>query len=428
MSLPPIDETHDAQRRSWVPSANGHPDFPIQNLPWCRFSVAGSAPRVGVAIGDSLVHLERLAATGLLEGPALQAARDACGPAANGLLALAPESRRALRRALSDLLATTGRKAAAAQKDSAHFLLDASDCTLQLPADIGHYTDFNAGIHHAANGGRRRGLKDPVLPNYRHLPVAYHSRASSVRASGFGVRRPWGQFLPEGSDQPVFEPTRKLDFEFELGIWIGRGNELGEPVPITDAADHIAGYCLLNDWSSRDLQSWESQRLGPFLGKNFCTTISPWIVTPEALAPFRGPPLERAPEEPKPMPHLADAEDAREGMPQLHLEVWLAKAGESEARRISAPHSRYLYWTPAQMVAHHTSNGCNLEPGDLFGSGTVTGLAPDEFGTLLDAPTPRFLEDGDRLVMKAHARREGFVTIGFGDCEGTILPARNHHA
>lgn len=423
MSLASLDETHDPDLHSWVDNADGHPEFPLQNLPFARFSADGRNAGPGVAIGDSIASLQDLLDCDLLVGDAREAAVAACQPTETSLIGLTSAHRLALRRALSALLRVGGVSSDRARQAAPRFLFETSHCTLHLPARVSSYTDFNAGIHHAANGGRRRGLKDPVLPNYRHVPIAYHSRASSVRPSGAPVQRPWGQFLCEGEEHPVFEPTRKLDFELELGIWIGSGNEWGEPIDIRDAPNHIAGYCLVNDWSARDIQAWESQRLGPFLGKNFCTTVSPWVVTPEALAPFQGPAFNREGAHPRPLPYLEDPDDARHGLPQLHLEVLFGSKGD-EAKVVSRSHSRHLFWTPAQMLTHHASNGCNMQVGDLLGSGTVTGTDPDSFGTFLDAPTPRFLADGDSLVLRAKARREGFATIGFGDCAGQVQAAR----
>jgi fumarylacetoacetase len=306
---------------------------------------------------------------------------------------------------------------------------------------IGDYTDFFAGIHHATNTGRQFRPDNPLLPNYKYVPVAYHGRASSVRASGVPVRRPNGQRKPASETTPSFGPSRNLDYELELGIWIGPGNAQGEPISISRAADHIAGFCLLNDWSARDIQGWEYQPLGPFLAKNFCTTISPWIVTPEALAPFRIAQPPRPDSDPVPMAYLLDEADQRRGALDITLEVLLLTQGLREKslppHGLSRGSTRHLYWTVAQMVAHHTSSGCNLQPGDLFGSGTISSPTPDGFGSLLEitrggrepitlasGEARRFLEDGDEVIFRAHARRDGFATIGFGECRGTVLAAR----
>lgn len=436
-----IDETHDPARRSWVESANGSPDFPIQNLPLGRFSIGGGNATPGVALGDKVIDLAGLLREGLLEGGAGLAAEQACCAGTNAMLALSSEQRLALRRGLSALFADEAHPhAGKARSAAARILHDSAQCTFHLPAVIGDFTDFNAGIHHSANGGRRRGLKDALLPNYRHVPIAYHARASSVCLSGAPVRRPLGQSRPPApGGMPGYGPSAKLDFELELGIWVSQGNELGTPIPISSAADHIAGYCLLNDWSARDLQSWESERLGPFLGKSFVTTISPWVVSPEALAPFRHSAFGRASEDPRPLPYLWDELDQRQGAHAIALEAWLRtasmRAAGKPAQRIVASDSRHLYWTAAQMVAHHASNGCNLRPGDLLGTGTVSGPEPGEFGTFIeiswDGQKPitvggearSYLEDGDELVLRAYARREGYVQIGFGNCSGRIAAA-----
>jgi fumarylacetoacetase len=413
------DATHDPARRSWVASANGHPDVPIQNLPLGLFTPpGGGAPRAGVAIGDAILELEEAPPDGTL----------------NALLAQGAAFRRALRARLSEELA----EGSAAQSRLAPRLHEAAACTLHLPARIGDYTDFYVGIHHATAVGKLFRPDNPLLPNYRHVPIAYHGRASSILPSGTPFRRPTGQ-LPR-PDGPVFGPCEKLDYELELGIWIGPGNAQGAPIPIAHAADHIAGFCLLNDWSARDIQAWEYQPLGPFLGKSFATSISPWIVTPEALEPFRIPQPPRPAGDPAPLPYLWDAADQASGGLGLALEAWLVTPGLTAQglppHRIADSHARHMYWTVAQMVAHHSSNGCNLNPGDLFGSGTISGPGREGYASLLEATQGgreplklasgeerRFLEDGDEVILRAIARREGFVPIGFGECRGRVLPA-----
>ena len=428
-----IDHTHDPALRSWVPGADGHPDFPIQNLPLGVFSTADGAARPGVAIGDSILDLRAMHATGLCEGKADAALGAVTAGTLNAILALGAPARRALRHAVSAVL-----QQGAIERPA--LLQPAADCLMHLPAQIGDYTDFYAGIHHATAAGRLFRPDDPLLPNYKWMPIGYHGRASSVRLPG-EVFRPNGIRKPTAETVPSFGPSRNLDYELELGIWIGPGNAPGEPVPIGTAAEHIAGYCLLNDWSARDIQGWEYQPLGPFLGKSFCTTISPWIVTPEALAPFRTAQPGRPAGDPAPLPHLLDEADQAGGALDLALEVLLTTAILREQGL--APHclsigsSRDLYWTPAQMVAHQTSNGCNLNPGDLLGTGTISSPRPGGSGCLLEitrggrAPitlasgeTRRFLEDGDEIVLRAHARREGFISIGFGDCRGVVTAAR----
>jgi fumarylacetoacetase len=428
------DATHDAGRRSWVSSADFHPDFPIQNLPFGVFSPAGAAPRGGVAIGDAILDLAACSEAGLFSGPAQAAAEAAAGPTLNGFLALGRAARVALRNAVSDLLD-------ARSTNRPELLHQAAECTMHVPAAIGDYTDFYAGINHATNVGRQFRPDNPLMPNYKYVPIAYHGRASSVRPSGFAFHRPKGQRKPASETVPTYGPSRNLDYELELGIWVGPGNALAEPIPIAEAAEHIGGFCLLNDWSARDIQGWEYQPLGPFLAKNFCTTISPWIITPEALAPFRIAQAERPEGDPAPLDYLRDEGDQGDGALDLALEVFIHTAGLREKglppHRLSSGNARHLYWTVAQMVAHHSCNGCDLHAGDLFGSGTISGATPDSYGSLLEitnggrqplaldsGETRRFLEDGDEIILRARASREGAATIGFGDCRGTVLPAR----
>jgi len=434
------DETHDASRQSWVASARAHPVFPLQNLPFGVFSPAGSEPRGGVAIGDEILDLKAVVQLGLLQGIAAQAAAAASGPSLNPLLALGGAPRAGLRKALFALLAEATVEGEAARSRAEPLLHRATCCRLHLPAAIGAYTDFYAGIHHAYNGGLRHKRPSPLLPNYKWVPVAYHSRASSVIVSGAGVRRPNGQRKLPAEDAPTFGPCRKLDFELELGIWVGPGNALGEPIPIGQAGDHVVGLCMLNDWSARDVQTWESQPLGPFLAKNFSTTVSPWIVTAEALAPFRIAQPPRAEGDPQPLPYLWDKTDQAGGAFDIAIEALLSTAAMRERgiapHRLTASNLRHLYWTPAQMVAHHTSGGCNLQPGDLFGSGTISAPERAGFGSLAElsddgqtqltmptGETRSFLQDGDELTLRARAEREGYATIGFGDCAGRVLPA-----
>lgn len=425
-----MDPTLDPGLRSWVASANGHADFPIQNLPLGIFSPTGGGPRGGIAIGDAILDLPGIAP--LLEGEARAAAEAAAADSLNALFALGAPARRALRGQVSALLAvgSPAQAAVAAQLNAA------AKCTLHLPARIGDYTDFFAGIHHATNAGRQFRPDTPLLPNYKHVPVAYHGRASSVRASGAAVRRPKGQRKPAADPAPSFGPSRNLDYEMELGIWIGGANEPGTAIPIAEAGGAIAGYCLLNDWSARDIQGWEAQPLGPFLAKNFGTSISPWVITPEALAPFRIPQAPRPEGDPRPFDYLWDEADQAGGAIDLAVEVLLLTASGAGPFRLSLANTSHLYWTPAQMVAHHTVGGCNLSPGDLFGSGTISAPEEDGYGALLEityggrkpvllpnGEERRFLEDGDTVIFRARATREGAVPIGFGECRGTILPA-----
>lgn len=427
------DHTHDPSLQSWVASANGHPDFPIQNLPFGVFGPLAGAPRGGVAIGDMILDLRAVHEAGLLDEEAQAAAHACIGASLNPFLALGAGPRRALRDAVSALLQE-------GSDERPHLLHRADDCILYLPAHVGDYTDFYAGIHHAEAVGKQFRPDAPLLPNYKWVPIGYHGRASSVRPSGADVRRPNGQRKPGAETEPSFGPSRNLDYELELGIWVGVGNALGTAIPIAEAADHIGGFCLLNDWSARDIQGWEYQPLGPFLAKSFCTTVSPWIVTPEALAPFRAPQPTRPNDDPAPLPYLHDAADQAVGALDLELEVLLITPGMRKQglapHRLSIGSSLALYWTPAQMLAHHASGGCNLNPGDLMGTGTISAPTSDGSGSLLEitqggrAPITlpsgeerRFLEDGDEVILCARAKREGAAPIGFGPCRGIVAPA-----
>ena len=431
-----LDETHDPARTSWVATANGHADFPIQNLPFGVFSPPGGTARGGVAIGDRILDLSSAARSDLLFGSAKAAAEAGAGSTLNPLLGLAPAARRSLRQRLSELLAV----GASDQAQVETWLHAASDCVLHLPAAIGDYTDFYAGIHHALNVGRQFRPENPLLPNYKHVPIGYHGRASSIRPSGAPVRRPSGQRKAPDAEAPTFGPSQRLDLELELGVWIGQGNELGQPIAIGEAGDHIAGLCLLNDWSARDFQAWEYQPLGPFLAKNFMTTVSPWIVTAEALAPFRIAQPPRPQGDPRPMAYLWDEQDQASGAYGIGLEVLISTAKMREQGLAPVSLSRgpasNLYWTLAQLVAHHTVGGCDLRPGDLLGTGTIS--TPDEsgLGSLLEltkggahpiplptGETRTFLQDGDELTIAARANADGRVSIGFGECRGVIEPA-----
>jgi fumarylacetoacetase len=431
-----IDETHDPRLQSWVTSANGHPDFPIQNLPFGLFSIDGGEPRGGIAIGDMIVDLAALQATGLLSGAADTAAKAAASGPLNGFLGLGREARLALRRQVSALLAL----ASPATSEVEACLIAAARCTLHLPARIGDYTDFYVGIHHAMNIGRQFRPDNPLLPNYKFVPIGYHGRASSVRPSGLPVHRPQGQTKPPDAAEPSFGPSRRLDYELELGIWIGPGNPDGRLIAIDEASAHIAGYCLLNDWSARDIQAWEYQPLGPFLAKNFATTVSAWIVTPEALAPFRSPQAARPEGDPQPLPYLHGADDQASGALDIELEVLLRteamRAQGLPPQRIGLSNTQHMYWTPAQLVTHHTCNGCDLNPGDLLGTGTISGPTADSCGSILEATNGgkapirlpsgeerRFLEDGDEVILRARGVRTGCAPIGFGECRAVVVPA-----
>ena len=402
-----LDETHDPALESWVESANErYAEFPIQNLPFGRFRRSG-APQIGVAIGDQIFEIEE-----------------------TSLNALAARGRRAATELRLELSRQLRRANPNPPMDRLHPM---SECEMLLPFDIGDYTDFYASIHHATSVGKMMRPDNPLLPNYKWVPIGYHGRASSVVVSGTPVHRPTGQ-LQQGSDAPVYAPSRQLDYECEVGFFIGQGNELGQSIPIADAEDHLFGFCLLNDWSARDIQRWEYQPLGPFLAKSFATTISPWVVTLDALEPFRKPPAPRPEGDPAPLPHLTggDAFD-------ITVEVWMRSAKMERLIRLSQTWFDQMYWNPAQMIAHHASNGCNLRPGDLLGSGTVSGpgrnALADERGCLLEItqrgtepvelPTGEkrtFLEDGDEVHLRGYCERDGFRRIGFGGCRGTLVP------
>jgi fumarylacetoacetase len=429
------DETHDPGRTSWVASANGHPLYPIQNLPLGIFSTATRGPRIGVAIGESILDLRSVAEAGLVDDRWLPALTQ---PTLNLWFAHGPGEARALRRLLSDLLSGEAQRAAIE-----HHLVPAIEATMHLPCAIGDYTDFYVGIHHAMNVGRQFRPDQPLLPNYKYVPIGYHGRASSVRVSGTPLVRPCGQRKPPEAEAPQYGPSRRLDYELELGIWIGSGNPLGSPIAIGDAPRHIAGYCLLNDWSARDLQAWEYQPLGPFLAKNFLTSVSPWVVTPDALVPFRTPVAPRPPGDPAPLSYLDDPADRATGGLGISLEAVLVT---DKMRQLGLPPhvlsegeaASAMYWTAAQIVTHHASNGCNLMPGDLIGTGTLSTASPTGLGSLLEisqggktpitlasGETRSFLEDGDELTLAARCTAPGAVAIGFGHVSGRVVPAAN---
>jgi fumarylacetoacetase len=431
-----INETHDPARRSFVDSANAAGcDFPIQNLPFGVFRpTAGEPPRVGVAIGDRIFDVAAAAAkfTGVASG----AARVCAAPSLRDLMALGPQAASALRLQLSRLLSAAQDEAESLRQ----YLTPMAQAELTLPVRVANFTDFFASVFHATNAGRMFRPDTPLFPNYKYVPVAYHSRASSVRASGTPVRRPRGQRKGPNEAAPSYGPSRSLDFELELGLYIGKPTELGETVPVGKAAQHIFGFCLLNDWSARDVQAWEYQPLGPFLAKNFGTTVSPWVVTAEALAPFHTAAYARPAGDPEPLPHLDDAGDRAQGGLDITLEAYISsetmRRTGAAPLRITQTSFALVYWTVAQMIAHHTSNGCNLEIEDLIGSGTVSGPEKSSWGSLLEL-TARgaeplalpsgekrgFLEDGDEIVFRGFCAKPGFARIGFGECRAVILPA-----
>jgi fumarylacetoacetase len=434
-----LDETHDPALASWARSANAAgTDFPIQNLPFAVFRRRGSAERWrgGVAIGDQVLDLAAAAGADVFDGDAAAAVRAAADDKLNALMALGAPAWHAMRLALSRAL----REGAAAKPRLEPCLVPQAACEYDVPARIGDYTDFYTSVHHATNIGRLFRPDNPLTPNYKWVPIGYHGRVSSIGVSGQAFPRPVGQALPPGATEPVVTPSQRLDFELELGIFVGTGNAQGEPIAIDAAEEHVFGICLLNDWSARDIQAWEYQPLGPFLSKNFATTISPWIVTLEALAPYRVP-FERPAGDPRPLPYLDGDGNRRDGALDIQLEVGLQTtrmraAGESPAT-ICRTSYRHAYWTVAQLVAHHTVNGCNLQPGDLFGSGTLSGPTLDQAAALIeltaggkqplalpDGEARTFLVDGDAVVLRGWCEKAGAACIGFGDCVGTVLPAR----
>ena len=417
-----LNATHDPKLRSWVASANEPGcDFPIQNLPFGRFRTAGSSEtfRIGVAIGDQVLDLK---AAGLVDTGDM-----------NALMSASAKDRQALRAALSTGLAEGSGKEAAWSKA----LLPQAKAEMTVPCRIGDYTDFYTGIHHATTIGKLFRPDQPLMPNYKWVPIGYHGRASSIGVSGQVFKRPQGQTKAPDAAEPSFGPSKRLDYELELGFFIGRGNALGEPIAIGEAEEHLFGVTLLNDWSARDLQAWEYQPLGPFLSKNFASTLSPWIVTMEALAPFRAR-FERPAGDPQPLPYLDAASNREGGALDITLEVLLQTArmraaGEAPVRLTRGNTTEAAYWTAAQLVAHHTVNGCNLQPGDLLGSGTLSGPKPDEAGSLMEltlggkqpitlpnGEKRTFLEDGDTLVMRGYCERAGAVRIGLGEVSGTV--------
>ncbi len=430
------DVTHDPNLQSWVPDAKGHPDFPIQNLPLCVFSVEGGAQKVGVAIGSMLLDVAALACKALASDTDNAILTAACGPTLNRFFAIPAEHRLRFRHIVSALL--SGTEARHRVQDC---LVRRDAVVLHMPADVGDYSDFFAGIHHAMTAGRMFRPDNPLLPNYKHVPIAYHGRSSSICVSGTPVSRPSGQRAPHDAIEPSFGLSQRLDFELEMAIWVRGNNALGQPIPIDRAGEEIVGFGLLNDWSARDIQAWETQPLGPFLGKSFLTTVSPFVVTAEALAPFRTPQPARAEGDPAPLPYLMDARDQATGAFDISFEVQLRTAAMRAAgdapHRLTRTSGLDLYWTPAQMVAHHSSNGCNIRPGDLFGSGTISGPGSDGHGSLLEltsggrnplmlpnGETRTFLEDGDEIILTGWCEREGFARIGLGEAVGTVgLPA-----
>lgn len=434
-----LNETHDAALQCWLASAHAEgTDFPIQNLPFAVFRRRGTTEpwRGGVAIGDQIIDLAACHQAGFLQGLAAQAAEAAAQPKLNGLMAMGPSAWSALRLALSRGL----RQGSAHQSDLGACLVPQAEAEYGVPAQIGDYTDFYTSVHHATNIGKQFRPDNPLLPNYKWIPIGYHGRSSSIVVSGTDFHRPKGQLKKPDADAPVLGASQRMDIELELGVFIGAGNALGDSVPIEQAEQHVFGLCLLNDWSARDIQGWEYQPLGPFLAKNFATHISPWVVTLEALAPYRTA-FERPSDDPQPLPYLDSAENRLAGAFDIQLEVGLQtqtmRHEGQPAARISATSYRHAYWTVAQMVTHHTVNGCNLQPGDLLGTGTLSGPTLDQAAALIEltlggkqpiqlpnGEARTFLLDGDAVVLKGWCEKPGTARIGFGECWGTVLPAR----
>lgn len=433
-----IDFTHDTQRRSWVESANDpNTEFPLQNLPLGSFRPSTSkAPRVGIAIGDRVLDLAACDELGLLTGDAQLAAQAGAAGRLNGIMALGRPIARELRRQLSRLLESGSAAAAHAER----ILYPMDKVELLLPVEVGDFTDFYTSVHHATNVGSMFRPDNPLLPNFKWIPIGYHSRASSVVISGSEVRRPWGQTILQDENKPVYRPARLLDYELEVGFFVSEGNDLGDRVDLDGAEDRIFGMCLVNDWSARDIQKWEYQPLGPFLSKSFATTVSPWVVTMDALAPFRCSSFQREESDPQPLPHLDSENNRIFGGVDLQLEVYLSTTIMREKgidpHRLSLGNARDLYWTIAQMLTHHASNGCNLRTGDLLASGTVSGPEKSSRGCLLEltwrgsepltlpsGEERKFLQDGDEVILRGRCEAEEFVSIGFGECRGIVLPA-----
>ncbi len=437
-----MNRTHDPKLASWVESAQGHPDFPIQNLPLGIFRRRSSseALSVGIAIGDQILDLT---ASGHLLGIPSEPVASACASSSlNQLMALGPSHWSALRTEISALLAVGSAAIRREPGLGERILVPQADAQLFLPAEIGDYSDFYASVHHATNVGSMFRPESPLLPNYKWVPIGYHGRASSIVPSGTSVRRPKGQLKSPEESRPVYTASRALDYEAEIGCFVGTGNALGEPVPLERAGDYLFGLCLVNDWSARDIQTWEYQPLGPFLAKNFATTISPWVVTFHALEPYRVPAFPRSPEDPGPLPYLDSERNRSHGGVDVVVEVYLRSAGMRAAGvpPLKLSHGRMadLYWTMEQMFAHHTSNGCNLRPGDLIASGTISGPTRESRGCLLEltwrgaeplqlpnGEARKFLEDGDEVTLRAFCEQPGAVRIGFGECSGMILPAES---
>ena len=434
-----LNATHDPQRTSWVPSANdGNTDFPIQNLPHGIFRRRGTGEnwRGGVAIGDSIVDLAAAVAAGIFRGEVLAVAQAAAEPTLNRLMAMGPKPLSVLRAALSQALQTGSPQEAALKP-----CLVAQDAAeYSVPARIGDYTDFYTSVYHATNIGRQFRPDNPLMPNFKWIPIGYHGRASSVIVSGQDFHRPHGQVKAPDAPAPQLKASARLDIELELAVFVGQGNDLGDAVPIDAAEEHIFGLALFNDWSARDIQPWEYQPLGPFLAKNFASTVSPWVVTMEALAPYRVP-FTRPAADPQPLPYLASPEHSAAGGFDIQLEALIEtrqmRQGQNAPVRLALTNYRHAYWSAAQMLTHHTVNGCNLQPGDLLGTGTLSGPTLDAACALIELTTGgknpvhlpngevrSWVEDGDAIILRGWCEKPGAARIGFGECVGTVLPAK----
>ena len=434
-----INHTHNPDLRSWVESANQpDTDFPIQNLPFGVFRRRNSSqtPHIGVAIGDRVLDLAVIQERGILQELPEQLQVACLEPQLNSLMSLGSGASSSLRNCLSKIM----RSDSPITPEITNSLLTMDEIELLLPVKIGDYTDFYASIFHATNVGKLFRPDNPLLPNYKYVPIAYHGRASSIVISGTLVKRPQGQRKPPQEQVPSFGASELLDYEVEIGFFVGAGNELGLPITIDDAQRHIFGLCLVNDWSARDIQAWEYQPLGPFLGKSFATSISPWVVTLEALAPFRCRAFPRTQGDPQPLPYLSSPLDNQQGGIDITLEMYISslqmRQESIEPLLLSRVSFNQMYWTLAQMLTHHSSNGCNLCSGDLLASGTVSGVEEDSKGSLLEIsqrgskaialPTGekrRFLVDGDEVILRGYCKKKGYVKIGFGECRGIVMSA-----
>lgn len=432
-----LNETHDIKLSSWVTSANEESDFPIQNLPFATFCTKGSKStfRGGVAIGKYVLDMAAVAKTGIFSGIVQEAVEAASQPTLNNLMEMGKVANSALRLALSRAL----RSGAVEEKVLQNCLVLQDDVIYGLPCQIGDYTDFYTSIHHATAVGSLFRPDNPLLPNYKWVPIGYHGRSSTIDVSGQAFPRPYGQLKAPDADVPVLAPCKRLDYELEMGIFVGKGTKLGERIDIKNAEDHIFGLCLFNDWSARDIQAWEYQPLGPFLAKNFASTISPWIVTTEALAPYRIN-FDRSADDPQPLPYLTSEENTNQGSLDIHLECLIQtekmRKDNQEANQISKSNFKYSYWTIGQLITHHSVNGCTMRAGDLLGSGTQSGPEHEQAGSMLElsrggkqpftlanGEKRTFLEDGDTVIMRGYCQKDGAARIGFGEVIGTVLPS-----